>query len=157
MNKQGFKSDNLYNISQYIWLWALTGKIKLCAWYIPRKENVLVGRLSINLSYRQNGCWALVFSRKSIRHFHQILTLCYHKKIPQMEKYISWQVDPQAISSDIFCLTRENLKPSIHPFNLISKVLYKLALNQTLKCILISPLWPSLLKILKLLIPFGKT
>ena len=62
----------------------------------------------------------------------------------QLDKYISWKPDPQAMDIDAFTVSWTNIFIyAFPPFSLIAKVIQKIELDKVDKALLIVPFWPT--------------
>ena len=62
----------------------------------------------------------------------------------QLENYISWLPDPNALTSDAFSIDWSKFKPYIFPpFSLVGRILQKLDEDEVSKAILIIPKWAT--------------
>lgn len=78
------------------------------------------------------------------RFFYPDIDLFASRLNRQLEKYISWFPDPQAITSDAFSINWSDFIPYIFPpFGLIGRILQTLQDDKVSKAIILLPKWAT--------------
>ncbi|CAC5401723.1 unnamed protein product [Mytilus coruscus] len=137
----GMTSEKLETLAIEIWTWCLDRDIFLTAQHIPGKSNLQADKLSRNFS--DNHEWKLsepIFSRICSQLFTPNVDLFASRHNAQVDKFVSWIYDPEAMSTDAFTLSWTNFEPYIFPpFSLIGRVLNKISADKVQRAILIVP------------------
>ena len=144
VNKQGGRIRSLVSWCKLIWGWLQQRKISIEAKYIPSKENHAADFLS---RLHENTEWSLDqsifdFACRQLNVDPQI-DLFASKVNKKLDRFYSWQHELTAEKIDAFCQTWSESSYAFPPFNLISKVLNKIEVDQTPQLLLIVPLWKS--------------
>ena len=138
----GTHSLQLNKLAREIWLWCLNKKIWLSVSFLPGIENVSADFASRH--FHEDIEWKLhpeVF-RKIIDIFMTPNIDMFASRLNhQIQPYVSWKPDPNAIFNDAFTLDWSNYKIyAFPPFCLIGKVLTKIEYEES-TAILVAPLW----------------
>ena len=132
-------------LSRKIWLWCIDNKVSLTAVHIPGIHNTLADKLS--RKFIDNVEWSLsifIFTRVCRNFGTPDLDLFASRLNKKLCKYYSWRPDPFCIGVNAFSHSWDHVYGyAFPPFNLISKVLYKLDNHKSSIVLLIFPYWPS--------------
>lgn len=143
-NLGGTKSVLCNKIAKDIWLWCKARNIWITIAFIPGKLNTEADKAS--RKFKENTEWMLSTSvfRSIVEKFGQPdIDLFASAENKQIDKYISWRPEPEALAIDAFTMEwKENFFYIFPPFSVIGRVLAKVQLDRT-KCILITPDWPT--------------
>lgn len=141
----GTKSIKCNQVAQKLWEWCIDRDIWVSAGHIPGVSNVTADRASRNFNDRTE--WKL-----DSRIFHAMLNdlgvspdidLFASRLNFQIQKYVSWQPDPDAICSDAFSLTWSDFSVYLFPpFCLINRCVQKVIADKA-RGVIITPLWPT--------------
>lgn len=105
INNQGGSILSLFEEAKSIWLWCDIKNIIISAVHIAGKNNVTADHMS--RSFSDSTEWKLnekVFNEICNTFFYPDIDLFASRLNRQLEKYISWFPDPQAITSDAFSI-----------------------------------------------------
>ena len=152
-NKGGTRSPQLMTLALEMWDWCQERDILVIASHIPGRDNVSADRES--RVFTDMSDWKLdptIIQPFLLNCQTDLFASCL---ISQLVDYISWRPNPGAIHTDAFRIKWATLQGyAFPPFNLISKTLTKLTIDQT-ELILVAPVWqaqPWWLVLLRLLI-----
>lgn len=140
----GIKFPSLNMLTKKIWKFCEDRNIFIFATYIHSKENREADyesrRKSVDIEYKlSNTAFALICNRFGIPSID--LFASRHNK--KCEKFISWQKDPDAFTTDAFTVPwNDKLSYAFPPFSLIPKVLQKI-ITDNARVILVIPYWPT--------------
>jgi len=138
----GTHSNAMDAIAKKIWSWALMRNNHISSVHIPGMENQQADFLSRHFLDQTE--WKLdpqIFRQFTRIRFPPQVDLFTSRLNHQLEKYVSWQPDPQAWRTNAFSISWKNLQAyAFPPFNLITLVLQKVYRD---KCtlLLVTPLW----------------
>ena len=139
-------SDLCNRITKTIWEWCIATHIWISAAHIPGVDNVGADIESRKL--RDETEWMLnrsVFSRVlEMLHLTPDIDLFASRLNHQVEQYVSYQPDPQAVAVDAFLINWKDydIFYAFPPFSLITQVLQKIQ-HQQVTGLLIVPDWPT--------------
>ena len=165
LNMGGCKSPNCNKIAREIWAWARQRNIWLSITYIEGVLNVEPDELSRH--FDDNTEWMLnpVLFREIQKTYKTDIDLFASRLNKQLDKFVSWQPDPNAIAINAFSLNWNKYYSYIFaPFSMLGRVLAKLEQDQA-EAIVIAPWWaaqswfPKLIRMLiepPRLLPRGK-
>ena len=110
--------------------WRLGRRIWFSAEYIPGKQNVIAN--SFSRVCHENIEWmveAATFSKLGQKFFNTLnvdhFGSCVNRRV---EPFVSWQSDPDAMTSNVFSLNWDNFRRYIFPpYCLITRILQKLS------------------------------
>lgn len=142
----GGKKAHLNSLARDIWLWAIDKNIWLSAEHLPGVLNVTADRASRRkfddeLEWRLD---PLIFGEIN-RLFGPVCIDLFATRINnQVENYVSWRPDPQAIAVDAFTLnwSSYNLAYLFPPFSLLGRILQKIE-QDAARVVLIAPVWTT--------------
>ena len=146
INNQGGRFQNLSEIAQQFWAWALSRGIQLQASYIPGKENVTADQLS-RIRRHDRSDWSLnqdQFKKLESRWGPHTVDLFARRENAQLPRYCSLLPDPGACGSDglrMGNLRQENAY-AFPPFTLIPRLLHRVQEDEA-TVTLIAPAWPT--------------
>ena len=156
INNKGGSVISLFLEIKEIWLWCSERNIFISCVHIRGKDNVSADRLSRNFSDSTE--WKLnerVFSLICSQTFMPDIDLFASRLNRQLNKFVSWMPDPEALTSNAFSISWSKYKPYLFPpFSLLPKVIRKIQDDQVSKAVLVVPYWttqawfPLLLEIL---------
>ena len=136
-NKGGTRFPHLLTLALEMWDWCQARDIFVIASHIPGRENVSADNES--RVFKDMSEWK---SDPSIMQSFQLncqTDLFASRLTNQLEDYISWRPYPGAIHTDAFTINWAPLRGyAFPPFNLISKTLEKVTIDQT-ELILFAP------------------
>jgi hypothetical protein len=153
-------SDLCNRITKTIWEWCIAKHIWISTAHIPGVENVGADKESRKL--RDETEWMLnrpVFNRVlEILHLTPDIDLFASRLNHQVERYVSYQPDPQAVAVDAFLINWKDYDVfyAFPPFSLITQVLQKIQ-SQQVTGLLIVPDWPTQIwypKLMRMLINY---
>jgi len=140
----GTHSTLLSNLAVHLWQWCLERNVSLSAEHLPGVENCIADEESRTI--QSSAEWQLdptIFQR-----IIQSLGMCnvdlFATRLnAQMENFVSWRPDPEAIGTDALQLNWTNWRGyAFPPFCLIGKCLRKVR-EEKASLILIAPVWRS--------------
>ncbi|XP_053390973.1 uncharacterized protein LOC128553808 [Mercenaria mercenaria] len=141
----GMTSPELDRLSAKIWSWCLERNIFISAVYIKGFENVEADWYSRNFSDSTE--WRLkpwIFNRLCSHFFMPDIDLFASRINKQLDTFISWFPEPGAVCNDAFSCSWHDYEPYIFPpFNLISKVVNKIAEDSVERALVVVPFWKS--------------
>ncbi|XP_068723586.1 uncharacterized protein [Montipora capricornis] len=140
-NKGGTHSPQLMTLALEIWDWCQERDILLIASHIPGRDNVSVDKESREFTDMSE--WKLdpIIIQPFLLNCQT--DLFASRLTSQLAAYISWRPDPGAIHTDAFTINWATLRGyAFPPFNLISKTLTKVTIDQT-ELILVAPVWQA--------------
>ena len=143
--KQGSpKSLNLLRRSKEIWDYLESKQMELSVEWLPTKLNDRADFQSRNV--QDSSEWKLdpcVFQEIVRRMGSPSVDLFASRTSHQLETYMAFKADPEAMATDAFQHPWTDMFPyAFPPFSLVGKVLKKLD-QHPLEMILIAPVWPS--------------
>ena len=143
-NMGGTKSSSCNKVARDIWLWCKSRNIWITIAFVPGKLNIEADVAS--RKFKENTEWMLntnVFN-SIIEEFGQPeIDLFASSTNRQVDKYVSWKPDPEALVIDAFTIEwKEHFFYIFPPFSILGRVLAKILQEKT-KCILITPDWPT--------------
>ena len=153
-------SDLCNRITKTIWEWCIAKHIWISTAHIPGVENVGADKESRKL--RDETEWMLnrpVFNRVlEILHLTPDIDLFASRLNHQVERYVSYEPDPQAVAVDAFLINWKDYDVfyAFPPFSLITQVLQKTQ-SQQVTGLLIVPDWPTQIwypKLMRMLINY---
>ena len=140
----GTKSALCNNIAKDIWLWCKSRNIWITIAFVPGKLNTEADKAS--RKFKENTEWMLntnVFNSIVEDFGRPEIDLFASSENKQIEKYISWKPEPEALAIDAFTVEwKEQFFYIFPPFSIIGRVVEKIQQDQT-RCILITPDWPT--------------
>ena len=164
-NMGGCKSVKCNAVAQRIWTWAIDKNIWLTITHIEGRLNTEPDKLS--REFTDNTEWMLnptLFKLIQEQYMCEI-DLFASRLNKQLNRYMSWQPDPQAEAVDAFAVDWSLFNSYIFPpFSMLPRVLMKLEEDQA-NAVVIAPLWtaqswfPKLIRLLReppRLLPRGK-
>ena len=141
----GTKSVKCNHVAQMLWEWCIERGIWVSANHIPGVSNVAADKASRNFNDRTE--WKLDPSV-----FEAILNdMCISPNIDlfasrlnfQIQKYVSWKPDPDAMCSNAFSLNWGDFSIYLFPpFCLINRCVQKIIADKA-RGVMITPLWPT--------------
>ena len=140
-NKGGTRSPQLMTLALEMWDWCQARDIFAIASHIPGRDNVSADKES--REFKDMSEW-----KSDPTVIQPFLLNCQtdlfaSRLTNQLADYISWRPDPGAIHTDAFTINWAPLRGyAFPPFNLISKTLTKVTLDQT-DLILVAPVWQA--------------
>ena len=143
-NKGGIKSSKCNDIAKKIWLWCCKQSMWVSAAFIPGKENKEADLKS--RKFNEAIEWKLnpdAFNKIVKRFGKPDIDLFATRINKQIDAYVSWQPEPEAIAVDAFSICwNDSYLYMFPPFSLVGKVLSKIALDQA-HGIIVVPDWPG--------------
>ena len=151
----GVKSEKCNSLARLIWFWCIERDLWVSATHVCGIEN------EADESSRQfNDTLEWMIEKSIFRELVQIwqtpnIDMFASRLNCQMDKYVSWKRDPDALWVDAFSRSWTNTYfYAFPPFSLIMRCLQK-TVRDTAECIIVVPLWPTQIwypELLKLLI-----
>lgn len=140
----GTRSSHLIDLTKHLWQFCLSRQLTLTAEHLPGIDNVEADALSRK---RPDGSdWQLdqtVFALVNKRWTPCSIDLFASRTNRQLEKFVSWKADPDAVAVDAFLMNWDREMCYIFPpFCLISRCLAKIRAERA-EAILIAPIWPA--------------
>jgi len=140
----GTKSSTCNEIAKLIWEWCINNNLWVSAAHIPGRSNIEADLYS--RKYNSSTEWQLnpklfnkiinIFGKPSIDLFASRIN-------KQIEKYVSWQPEPEAWAVDSFSINWNNYYYYIFPpFSMIGQTTAKILRDNT-HAILVVPDWPT--------------
>ena len=144
-NMGGMTSVEMDNLAGNIWQWCIDREIFISASHLSGSDNISADFLSRNFSDSTE--WQLkkeIFDRVCKLFFIPDVDLFSSRLNRQLEKFVTWFPEPGSYKTDAFFFSWHDFAPYIFaPFNLIGRVVNKIAIDQVDKALLIVPLWRS--------------
>lgn len=145
INNMGGRIPELNLLARDIWFWCIARNIWISASHIPGIDNVEADRLSrtINddLEWKLNETTFLKICQ--IFHLKEGIDLFASRLNYQLERYVSFLPDPEAVCVNAFSFPWKNIFFFIFPpFSMLRKVLQKIQQDKA-DAIVIAPLWPT--------------
>jgi hypothetical protein len=141
----GMRSRKLDFLASEIWNWCIDRNVFVTAQFIPGVDNVEADRESRNFS--ENKEWVLkpeIFVRICDQTFMPEVDLFASRIARQLDNYVAWTFDPDAIAIDAFSIDWRKLRPFVFPpFVLLGKILTKIVHDEVEDAIVIAPHWHS--------------
>ncbi|XP_068758092.1 uncharacterized protein [Montipora capricornis] len=140
-NKGGTRSPQLMTLALEMWDWCQERDILLIASHIPGRDNVSADKESREFTDMSE--WKLdpILIQPFLLNCQT--DLFASRLTSQLAAYISWRPDLGAIHTDAFTINWATLRGyAFPPFNLISKTLTKVTIDQT-ELILVAPVWQA--------------
>ena len=140
----GTHSLKLSNLAIQLWQWCLERNLTLVAEHLPGVDNCIADEESRTIHSTTE--WKL--QRSTFQLLIQTFGTCdvdlFATRLnTQLEKFVSWRPDPEAIGADALQLTWTNWKGyAFPPFCLIGKCLKKVREDKAL-LVLVAPVWRS--------------
>lgn len=140
----GTKSKPLTKLMKEIWDWCSTRGIILTAEYLPGKLNSIADWESRNLN--DSGDWML--DKNIFEHISNIMGKCQVDLFAtrlnyQIQKFISWRNDPEAMAIDAFLIPWATINGyAFPPFCIIGRCLAKIA-KERATILIITPIWQA--------------
>ena len=145
INNMGGSIVSLLEQTKEIWLWAVEKSNFITAVHIAGKSNCEPDELSRNFSDTSE--WKLkesIFKKICVHFFQPDIDLFASRINKQMNSYVTWFPDPEAVASDAFSISWKNYLPYIFPpFSIIARILQKIEEEQVRMALMIVPTWPS--------------
>ena len=155
-NMGGCKSKMCNDVARKIWMWCIPRNIWLTSAHIEGVANIIPDRLS--RVFDDTTEWQLnpvIFKKITNNVFLPEIDLFASRLNRQVERYVSWQPDPEAFAIDAFTLNWGEFISYIFPtFSVLPQVLRKLEADLA-DAIIIAPLWTAqcwLAKLTRLLV-----
>ena len=140
----GSKSPICNSIAKATWLRCIDKNIGISAEHLPGSENVVADKES--RVFNDFTEWMLnkdVFSELIKIHNSPDIDLFASRLNKQVERFVSWKPDPDAIFIDEFTISwRDLFFYAFPPFSVISKCLHKIRTEGAEGIVIIS-LWPT--------------
>lgn len=143
-NKGGL-IPQLNSLAKDFWLWCKCRNISLTAYFIPGKENNIADSKSrifhINTEWEINDkSFSMIVEQFGMPDIDLFASRLNHK----LERYVSWEPDPNSFWVDAFTLNWASFKLcyAFPPFNLIGKVLTKTRDNKA-ELLIVVPDWKT--------------
>ncbi|XP_053389192.1 uncharacterized protein LOC128552195 [Mercenaria mercenaria] len=144
-NLGGMQNKAMDMLAKEIWQWCISRNLFVTAYHLPGCENVEADYMSRNFSDTTE--WMLkrqIYSRLTSQLFMPNIDLFASRLNAQIEKYVSWTPDPNALCSNAFSLDWSVFKPYVFPpFRLLGKVLNKIREDHVDKVLIIGPYWTN--------------
>ena len=143
-NMGGMQSADCNALAKEIWLFCNNKNIWLSAAFIPGRENKVADEKSRKIN--EHSEWQL-----NPKLFKEITTCFYKPEVDlfasrinrQLDKYVSWSPDPEALAVDAFSISwTKSTFYMFPPFSIIGRVITKIK-KEHATGILIVPEWPS--------------
>lgn len=153
INNQGGSVLPLLEITKQLWGWCAEKHIFISSVHIPGKLNTGPDNLSRHFSdTSEYKLKETVFHRVIKRFFMPDIDLFASRLNAQLDNFVSWFPDPEALYVDAFSFSWHELTPYIFPpFSQIPMILQKIEDDMVRKAILIAPFWTTQLWFPKLL------
>jgi len=143
-NMGGTKSSKCNEIAKDIWLWGVKNKTWLSAAFIPGKENHEADRASRQFNDATE--WMLntnVFNEITLAFGHPSIDLFASRCNKQIERYVAWKPEPEAVAIDAFSFSwTDEFSFIFPPFSVLGQTVAKIQ-RERVKGILIIPQWPT--------------
>jgi len=143
-NMGGMQSNICNKIAKDIWDWCEYRSIWITPTFIPGKLNVDADNAS--RLFNDATEWMLstnVFNSITKNFGLPEIDLFASISNKQLNKYVAWKPDPEAIAIDAFTISwGKSFSYIFPPFSVLGKVMKKIQEDKA-KCILISPEWPT--------------
>ena len=140
----GVRSEQCDQVAREIWDWAEERDMWLSGAHIPGVENVVADFKSRN--FADNLEWSLSdkLFQKVVRRFGMPdIDLFASRLNCKVEKFVSWNPEPNAFAIDAFTMSWSGLKfYAFPPFSLAGQVIEKI-LEEGAEGVLIVPWWPT--------------
>ena len=140
----GTVSQELNHLTKDLWLWCLDRNISLHATHLSGVQNVTADEESRVMKDRTD--WMLcpqVFNKINQQTGPLQVDLFASRLTHQLQDYVSWRPDPEAMATDAFSLDWTKIQGYANPpWNLISRVLAQVR-NQKAQLVLVAPVWKS--------------
>lgn len=140
----GVQFENLNLLAKEIWRWCEERDIWVFASYIPSKENFKADAESRSLDYNtefeltKDGFQKIVMELGKPK-----IDLFASRANSKCNRYISWKIDPHAISIDAFTVSwKEYFFYAFPPFSIIIRALQKIRQERSIGIVVV-PYWPS--------------
>ena len=144
VNKQGGKISTLNDLTHELWLWCIRRKIWISAEHVQGATNIIADSLSrsnVDMEWKLD---EMVFERLQNLCGKCDVDLFASKDNHQLENYVSFKPDPNAIAIDAFALSWRNIDCYLFPpFSVISSVLKKLVEEEVRFALLVAPVWKT--------------
>ena len=142
--KQGGKTNQtMNNIAKQIWEYLMKNKISITGEYIPSELNIHADRMSRSTDLSEWKLETKIFTTICKKLGQPEIDLFASLATHQLDKYVSWKPDPQAVGTDAFQFNWTHLLTyAFPPFKLIGRTLSKLQSHQS-DMIIVTPIWRS--------------
>ena len=137
----------LMNVTRQIFLWALERDLIISAEYLPGRLNQVADAESRCVDNTDSE-WMLesdVFRKLCTRFGQPDIDIFASRLNAQLDKYISWRPDPDAIAIDAFSQdwSTFDLPYLFPPFSVIARTLAQARRTTIQRALLIIPMWPT--------------
>ena len=145
LNEQGgSRSEACNRIAREVWLWCIDNDILITATFIPGRDNVSADRCS--RQFNDNIEWSLndaVFL-DIVKNFGSFTIDLFATRLNhKVNRYISWQADPEALAIDAFLFNwKGEYFYAFPPFCLLPMCVQKIRQDEA-EGVLIIPQWPT--------------
>jgi hypothetical protein len=140
----GTKSHNCNEVAKEIWEWCQARHIWITAAHLPGVLNIVADHLSRNFNDQTE--WQLnkqIFQRLCSRFGNPDIDLFASRLNCQLNKFIAWHPDPDAIAVDAFTVDwSTSYFYAFPPFCLLPRVLQKITFDQATGLVIV-PCWPT--------------
>ena len=142
-NMGGCKSPGCDTIAKRIWMWAKKKNIWLSITHIEGRLNVEPDTLSRQFDDKTEWMINPVVFKNLQKIFPLEIDLFASRLNKQLDKYVSWQPDPQALAVDAFTLDWSMFFNYIFcPFSMLTQALRKIEIDRA-EAVIIAPFWPA--------------
>ena len=155
----GVKSTQCNSLAKQIWFWCIERDLWLSATHVPGSENEAD---ESSRKFNDSTEWML---DKHV--FNQLINIWQCPEVDmfasrlnkQLDKYISWKRDPEALWINAFSSSWSNIYFfAFPPFSQIMRCLLKVGRDRA-ECIIVVPLWPTQIwypELLKMLVEYPR-
>ncbi|XP_013393362.1 uncharacterized protein LOC106161058 [Lingula anatina] len=145
-NMGGSHSLQCNEVARDIWQWAINRNIWLTVAHVPGVANVIADRES-RKKYQSETEWMLnpiVFRKLASEFtFTADIDLFASRLNKQIDKFVSWNPEPECVGVDAFTMNWRHLNGYIFcPFSVIPRVLQQMS-SQQAEALVILPNWPT--------------
>lgn len=141
----GMQNVKMDSLSKEIWEWCIARKLFLTAFYLPGVENIQADFSSRNFSDTTE--WMLkrqIFTRLTTQLVQPTVDLFASRLNSQLQHYVSWTPDPNALCADAFSLDWSTYIPYIFPpFRLMGAILNKINEDSVDQALIVCPYWTN--------------
>ena len=139
----GIKSVECNELALRIWFWCIERHIWLSATHIPGIDN---DADFSSRNFNENVEWMLnhdIFLKITDIWGIPELDMFASRLNKQLERYVSWRPDPEALSVNAFSRSWTDIYMyAFPPFSLVTRVMQKIRRDEA-ECILVIPIWPT--------------
>jgi hypothetical protein len=140
-HKGGTHSPQLLHLALEIWKWCEVKHLYLLAQHVPGKNNVVADEESRVMKDQNDWKIDSTVIKPLIKGCK--IDLFASRLTRQLDKYVSWRPDPEAIHIDAFTMDWTHLIAyAFPPFNMIPAVLHKTKAEKA-TLVLVAPLWSA--------------